>query len=296
MTAVLEPAVVAAIDDLELAARVIVDGIRTGGHRSPLQGHGAEFQQHRPYRAGDDLKYLDWKVFGRSDRLYTRQFRETTNMHLMLVVDTSASMAYPIEGPGLSKFRYAVLLAAALAYLASEQGHAVGLMSNTHGALTYLPARAGLVHRRQLLLALDGLRPAGRWEPEGMIDRAADLLGRRGLMLVLSDFYDDEAGTQRALRHARQRGHDVAMLQLLSRAETQLPTGGTLALQDLETGVQQPIDTALAASAYAAEVAAFCARCQTAAQHAGMDYVRFDTDAPLDRALREWLVRRQTGR
>jgi uncharacterized protein (DUF58 family) len=98
VTAVLEPAVVAAIDDLELAARVIVDGIRTGGHRSPLQGHGAEFQQHRPYRAGDDLKYLDWKVFGRSDRLYTRQFRETTNMHLMLVLDASASDVIEVLG------------------------------------------------------------------------------------------------------------------------------------------------------------------------------------------------------
>lgn len=293
MSAVLEPAVVAAIDDLELAARVIVEGVRTGGHRSPLQGHGAEFQQHRPYRAGDDLKHLDWKVFGRSDRLYTRQFRETTNLHCLLVIDTSASMAYPVEGAALSKFRYGILMAAALAWLASEQGHAVGLMSRTQGAMTYLPARTGLVHRRQLLATLDALRPTGAWTPETTIDRAADLLGRRGLLLVLSDFYDDEAGTQRALRHAQQRGHDVALLQLLSDAELTLSARGTERFQDVETGAEVAVDATVVGPAYRAAMQAFLARWQQCAEQSGMDYARFTTSEPLDGALREWLVRRQ---
>ena len=110
----ISPEVVAAIDDLELAARIVVEGLRTGGHRSPFHGYSTEFRQHRPYRAGDDLKYLDWKLFARSDRLYTRQFRETTNLSVMLVLDTSASMAYPLTG--LSKARYATIIAAALAW------------------------------------------------------------------------------------------------------------------------------------------------------------------------------------
>src|SRR6188474_2705597 len=135
----LSPAVVAAIDDLELAARLVVEGLRVGGHRSPFRGHGAEFTQHRVYRPGDDLKHLDWKLFGRSDRLFTRQFRETTNVAVMLVLDTSASMMFPEQG--LTKFRYACIMAAALAHLVSDQGNAVGLMTMSNGKMAYLPAR-----------------------------------------------------------------------------------------------------------------------------------------------------------
>src|SRR6478609_8704577 len=133
----LSPAVVAAIDDLELAARIVVEGLRTGGHRSPFHGYSTEFRQHRPYRIGDDLKHLDWKLFARSDRLYTRQFRETTNLSVLFVVDASASMDYPASG--VSKFRYAQVVTAALAHLASTDGHAVGLMAMEGDRLAYLP-------------------------------------------------------------------------------------------------------------------------------------------------------------
>src|SRR3954466_10491196 len=152
MTA-LSPAVVAAIDDLELAARIVVEGLRTGGHRSPFHGYSTEFRQHRPYRAGDDLKYLDWKLYARSDRLYTRQFRETTNLSVMLPLDTSGSMQYPPAG--VSKFRYGQILTAALAYLASEDGHAVGVMTMQDGKLSYIPARGGRPHLRSLLARVD---------------------------------------------------------------------------------------------------------------------------------------------
>src|SRR5688572_33450694 len=127
----LSASVVAAIDDLEFAARLVVEGLRAGGHRSPLHGFSAEFQQHRPYRAGDDLKYLDWKILARTDRLYSKQFRETTSMAVMIVLDTSASMAFPESG--VSKFRYATIVAAALAYLIASQGDAVRLMSTSAG-------------------------------------------------------------------------------------------------------------------------------------------------------------------
>src|SRR5688572_30940469 len=126
-TSSLSASVVAAIDDLELAARRVVEGLRAGGHKSPFHGYSADFQQHRPYRAGDDLKYLDWKILARTDRLYSRQFRETTSMSVMIVLDASASMAFPETG--LTKFRYATIVAAALAYLIASKGDAVGLMT-----------------------------------------------------------------------------------------------------------------------------------------------------------------------
>jgi len=187
----LQPAVIAAIDDLEVVARHIVEGLRTGEHRSPFHGFSAEFSQYRPYRPGDDLKYLDWKVLARTDRLYTRQFRETTNLSAMLVLDASASMAYPDDAAGaVSKFTYARLIAAALAYLLVQQGDAVGLMTMANGQFVYVPPRGGRMHLRRVLAELSKLRPDGVLTPQTVIARAAELLRRRGVMLVLSDFYD----------------------------------------------------------------------------------------------------------
>lgn len=288
----LSPAVVAAIDDLELAARVVVEGLRVGGHRSPFHGYGAEFQQHRPYRAGDDLKYLDWKVYARSNRLYTRQFRETTNVSVMLVLDTSASMAFPESG--VSKFRYASIVAAALAYLASEQGNAVGLMTMTNGEMQYLPARSGRVHLRSLLARIDNLKPAGAWQPAAVIGRAAELLQRRGLMMVLSDFYDDESETQRELRHVVQRGHDVAMLQVVAREELALQFKSQVELKDLESGERRLVEPSTANAAYRDAIAQFLERNRSFAQHAGIDYGLLDTGETPERALRDYLVRRST--
>lgn len=290
----LSPAVVTAIDDLELAARVLVEGLRVGGHRSPFHGYGAEFHQHRPYRAGDDLKYLDWKVFARSNRLYTRQFRETTNVAVMLVLDTSASMAFPVDANATSKFRYGVILAAALAYLASEQGNAVGLMTETQGEMVYLPARSGRVHLRALLATLDRLAPGGAWNPARVIGRAAELLARRGLLVVLSDFYDDEGGTQRELRHTVQRGHDVAMLQVIAGGERTLPFREQVEVEELETGMRQLVEPAAIAAGYQQAMTSFLTRTRDLAVHEGMDYGLFVTDEPPEKTLRDYLVRRTT--
>ena len=290
----LSPAVVTAIDDLELAARVLVEGLRVGGHRSPFHGYGAEFHQHRPYRAGDDLKYLDWKVFARSNRLYTRQFRETTNVAVMLVLDTSASMAFPVDANATSKFRYGVILAAALAYLASEQGNAVGLMTETQGEMVYLPARSGRVHLRALLATLDRLAPGGAWNPARVIGRAAELLARRGLLVVLSDFYDDEGGTQRELRHTVQRGHDVAMLQVIAGGERTLPFREQVEVEELETGARQLVEPAAIVAGYQQAMTSFLTRTRDLAVHEGMDYGLFVTDEPPEKTLRDYLVRRTT--
>ncbi len=289
MTA-LSPTVVAAIDDLELAARLVVEGLRTGGHRSPFHGYSTEFRQHRPYRAGDDLKYLDWKLFARSDRLYTRQFRETTNLSVMLVLDTSASMAFPETG--LSKSRYAAIITAALAYLVSEQGHAVGLMTMHEGKLAYVPARGGRQHLRALLARLDRLETGGEWDPPRTIARGAQLLQRRGVVIAISDFYDAEEETRRELRHVVQRGHDVAMLQLLSPAELQLPFSGQVEIDELESRNRQIVDAAVVGVTYREAVREFLDRCRLSALRDGIDYALITTDMPPEQSLRDYLLRR----
>ncbi len=286
----LSPTVVAAIDDLELAARIVVEGLRTGGHRSPFHGYSTEFRQHRPYRIGDDLKYLDWKLYARSDRLYTRQFRETTNLSVLLALDTSASMGFPEEG--VSKFRYGQIVTAALAYLVSEQGHAVGLMTMEGGKLSYVPARGGRVHLRSLIARIDRLAPAGAWDGPRVIARGAQLLQRRGVVMVLSDFYDAEEETRREMRRVAQRGHDVGMLQFISPDELSLPYSEHVELEDAESGVRQLVDGATAATAYRNAVSDFLERCRGGAFRDGIDYGLITTDTPPDIALREYLLKR----
>jgi uncharacterized protein (DUF58 family) len=302
VTEVLSAEVIAAIDDLELAARLVVEGIRSGGNRSPFSGFTTEFRQHRPYRAGDDLKHLDWKLYGRSDRLYTRQFRETTNLAVMLVVDASASMAYPELGAtaalgatkagGVTKARYACIVAAALAHLALEQGHTVGCITMERDRLSYLPARAGVLHRRALLSKLDALRPEGRWDAPRVITRGAQLLARRGLVLVISDLYDDAAATQRALRQVAQQGHDVAVLHLLAAEERALTWNGQVVVQDLEVGEERLVDAAGLTATYRARMDAFVRDMRRDAVAAGLDYALLTTDRPPAEALRDFLRRR----
>jgi uncharacterized protein (DUF58 family) len=297
----LSPAVIAGIEDLELAARVVVEGLRAGGHRSPYHGFSAEFQQHRPYRPGDDLKYLDWKILARSDRLYSRQFRETTSMSVVLLPDSSASMAFPETG--VSKFRYATVLAAALAYLVATRGDAVGMLTEgaagtpardgrSTGRLAYLPARSGRAHLRGVIAALDRLQPGGTWAGDRLVNVAAERLRKPGVLIVISDFYDDEDATLTALRRAARAGHDVAMLQLTSPEERTLPYAGQLEFTDVESGGRRVVDATAAAAAYAGAVAAFHEKCRTGAHRAGIDYALISTaDAP-ERVLREYLLRR----
>lgn len=286
----LSPAVIAATHDLELAARMVVEGLRAGGHKSPFHGYSAEFQQHRPYRVGDDLKYLDWKILARTDRLYSRQFRETTSMSVMLVLDASASMAFPEDS--LSKFRYAAIVAAALAYLIADQGDAVGLMTTARDRLDYLPARGGRPHLRSLIARIDRLTPAGSWQPSRVIPRGAELLKRRGVMLVISDFYDDEDATRRELRRVAGHGHDVAMLQVVSPGEVDFPFKGDLEFEDMESGERRLLDATSLAGAYRSAVADFLERCRTLARRDGIDHALLNTGQAPERALRGFLLRR----
>jgi len=291
VTVLLDPAVVAAIDDLELAARLIVEGARSGQHRSPFHGFSNEFSQYRAYRPGDDLKYLDWKVLARTDRLYTRQFRETTNMSVVLVVDTSASMDYA-SGSGLSKFRYAVLMAAALAHLIIGGGDAVGLMTMQGEKLVWVPARGGRGHLRLLLAQLERLTPSATWDPARVLTRAADLLRRRGVILAISDFYDEEDATRVELRRVARRGHDVAVLQVVSRDEVDLPFTSDVEFEDLESGARVVVDARAARGAYRDHMAAFLERWRTGARRDGLDYALVTTDEKPSDALRAYLLKR----
>jgi uncharacterized protein (DUF58 family) len=211
-------------------------------------------------------------------------------MSVMIVLDASASMAFPEDG--LSKFRYASIVAASLAYLIASQGDAVGLMSTSGGALTYIAAKGGRPHLRSLITRLDRLEPGGNWQPERPIARGAELLKRRGVVLVISDFYDDEEPTRRELRRVARHGHDVGMLQIISADELNFPYHGDLEFADLETGERRLVDANAVEAQYRTAMQAFLDRCRTGARRDGIDYAMISTDQPPERALRGFLLRR----
>ena len=286
----LDPAVIPAVDDLEIVARRVVEGVRSGAHRSPFHGFSAEFSQHRAYRPGDDLKYLDWKLHARTDRLYTRQFHETTNMAAVIAIDTSGSMAFPEKG--VSKFRYGVIVAAALAYLIVSQGDSVGLMTSAGDALVYVPAKSGQLHLRTILARLAKLASGGIWPGERVISRATELLRRRGLLFVISDFYDEESRAWREMARSVRRGHDVRALQILTRDEIEFPYRGAVEFEDLESSATRVVDAATIGRGYRGAVAEFLAQARQQALADGLDYTLVTTDMPPEETLRRHLLRR----
>ncbi len=290
----LDPGVLSAIADLELVSKRVVDGTITGLHRSPFHGYSAEFSQYRHYRPGDDLKYVDWKLFARTDRVYTKQFRETTNLVAQIALDASASMDYAGAG-GVTKFQYGRLLAGALAHLVSRQGDAVGLVTYADAIRQFLPSRGGQVHLRALLLALAREAASGGTATAAALGRTIDLLKRRGLLIVVSDLYDEDAGVERALRRAAHIGHEVVVFQVLTRAEIELPFRGDVEIEDPETHARILSNGAAAARGYRAAVSTFLERWRERCSAYGIDYVRVFTDMPLDAALRGYLRHRALG-
>jgi len=286
----LDPALLTAISDLELVARVTVDGTLSGLHTSPFHGYSAEFSQYRHYRPGDDFKYVDWKLYARTDRVYTKQYRETTNLGAQIIIDASRSMAFAGRN-GVSKLQYARIVAAALAHVTVGQGDAAGLIVYDEAVRHYLPNRVGQTHLRQLLVALAKMEAAGSTGSARALKRAIDLLNRRGLLVVISDLYDEDDGVERELRRAVRMGHEVAVFHVLTREELEFPYDHDVQLEDLESG-QTILAGAATAVEYRREFADFVERWRARCAANRIDYTRIMADEPLDAALRGYLLRR----
>jgi uncharacterized protein (DUF58 family) len=290
----LTPALLAALGDLDLAARTVVEGLRTGLQRSPFHGYSAEFSQYRHYRPGDDLRYVDWKLLARTDRLYTRQYRETTDLAATCLVDCSASMGFADE-PGPSKLGVASIAAGALAHVVARQGDAIGLRATPFTGVP-LPPRAGSLHLRRVLAELARLEAGGRGDLPAALRRTADALPRKGLLLVFSDLYDDEEATMRELQRARHIGHDVAVFHVLTSAELTFPYKTEAEFRDVESGDRLSAHGGDVRAAYREGFAAFLEGWRTRLHADAIDYTRLVTSAALDDPLRGFLLRRRSPR
>jgi uncharacterized protein (DUF58 family) len=276
--------------DLELATKATVEGLRQGLHRSPFHGYSAEFSQYRHYRPGDDLKYVDWKVFARTDRIYTRQFRETTNLSALFVVDVSRSMDF---GVGRTKFDLARSIAAVLGALVLDQGDGAGLLAVDSRA-HYVPPRSGHHHLRVFLSELAKLQPGGAVAIADALGRAASILKRRGVVIVVSDLYDDEAAIGQ-LRRLSRMGHDVIAVHTLAREELTLDVGGAAEFVDLESGRRLMVQPSTVRDSYTAAFREWLSTIERELGRDGIDYVRLTTADPIEPALRRFLVGRGGG-
>jgi uncharacterized protein (DUF58 family) len=288
----LDPQTLAKLQGLELRARSIVEGYVSGVHRSPYHGFSIEFAEHREYSPGDDLRYVDWKVFGKTDKFYLKQFEEETNLVSYLLLDTSESMRYRSDPAGLSKLEYAQCVAAALSYLILQQQDSVGLATFDSEIRSLVRPSGNPSHLGQLLHVMENSQPERKTRTGPIFHDLAERLKRRGLVLILSDLFDDLPSMMAGLKHFRHRRHDVVVFHVLDPAEIEFPFRQTTLFRGLEQLPDVLTDPRALRKAYLDEFGRFlqAVRKGCRAQHA--DYVLLRTDQSLEIALASYLASR----
>jgi len=290
----LDPKVLNRVSRLDLRARLIVEGFVAGRHRSPSRGFSVEFAEHREYAPGDDLRYLDWKVFGKSDRLYVKQYEEETNLVATFCVDASESMAY--ESPakdGMSKRDYASTVAASLAYLVIRQQDAAGLVLFDDGVRQSIPAGSQPVHLTRMLGALETFRGGPRTDLGRALGEVAETVRRRGLVVVVSDLLDETDRVLAGLRRLRSRRHDVVVFQVLDRDETSFPFDRMTRFEATEQPEAELLcDPKALRASYLESLTSFQRDLRAGCLAERIDFVPLDTGTPLDVALSGYLARR----
>ncbi len=293
VTSYLDPETISRLSRLDLVARLVVEGFITGLHRSPYHGFSVEFSEHRPYMPGDSLRDVDWKAFGKTNRLYVKQYEEETNLKSYLLLDISGSMEFR-SGGSLSKFRYASSLAAALTYLMLCQRDAVGLMLFHERIESYIPPRSVQSHLQVILREISQVRPASDTHMAPAFHDLAERISRRGLIVVFSDLLDDPERVLTGLRHFRHRGHEVIVFHLLDPREQDLDFRSETRFYDLEDPDQslttQPRHLQ---REYREMMDEFIRTYHYHCAEARIDYVLLDTTTPFDVALSRYLVRRK---
>jgi uncharacterized protein (DUF58 family) len=295
-TGFIDPQALARIENLELLARSVVDGFINGLHRAPYLGMSLDFAEHRAYYPGDDIRRIDWRLYARTDRYYVKEFEADTNSNFVVLLDISRSMSY--RGVGIPKLDYARYLAASLTYFSREQRDRVGLLTFDSDIVDYVPASAK--HLDIVLHALDRARAERPGSLDAALRKATELLRRRGLIVLISDLYEEPARVQAAAGMLRHRGHDVIVFHVLDRSELELdgsiggvPLDEATSFEDLETGERMPVITQAVRDRYRQMMREHVATLGRLLTEIRVDYALFDTTQPLDNALFAYLSARE---
>ena len=310
----LDPKFLARISRLEVKARLIVEGFISGLHKSPYHGFSVEFAEHREYVPGDDIRHIDWKVFGRSDRFYIKQYEEETNLKAYILLDVSQSMAYPyasnslaggVEGKGdttdagapaartrVSKFEYGTYVAAGLAYLLLKQQDAVGLALFDDRVRSFVNPSSNPSHLQALLGEIEGSSLREKTNVGSIFHEFADRIKRKGLILVISDLFDDAEQLKRGLKHLRYKNHEVVVFHILDEDELTFPFRRMTLFEGLEGLPELLANPQALRDAYLAELNKYLAEVRKVCRDTHIDYVRLDTSDHLDVALTAYLAKR----
>ena len=280
----LDPPLLERLHSLQLSARSVVEGTTTGQHRSPVRGASVEFRQHRAYALGDEPRRLDWRVLARTDRPFVREYDEETNLRCTILLDRSGSMAY--RGAGRPrKFDYAAKFVASLAYLMLKQTESAGLATFGARLETWLPPAAGTPQLARVIDALERTTPAGASDPPAAMSELAERLGRRALVLIVSDFFADVAQVRRSLARLRHGRHEAIAVRILDDDEVEFPFTHWLRLRGLEGEGARLCEPALMRQRYLAAFNAHADALHAACRGAGVEFHTFQTGKPLAETL-----------
>ena len=281
------------IKNLELRAKIVVEGFMSGLHRSPYHGFSVEFTDYRQYTTGDDLRYLDWKLFARQDRYYIKRFEDETNLRCYLLVDASKSMGF---GSGeFNKFEYAKTMAATLAWFLNHQRDAVGLVTFGDQIVDMIPPRFRAGHLRRLMVMLENSTSGKSTDLAAPLEQVAQTVSKRGLVILISDLLAPVEQFQKNLSYLRSRGHDVVILRTLDPAEVDFNFDQATMFQDLETGREIYVDPQSAAGEYKKRFQEHEATIEKTCDDLGIDFFQIKTDQPLETALFNLLQVRAKG-
>jgi uncharacterized protein (DUF58 family) len=285
------PKEVAQLANIEMKAKLVVEGFITGLHRSPYHGFSVEFAEHRQYRPGDEVRHIDWKVFGRTDKYYVKQFEEETNLRAFIAVDSSASMNYKSEG-NISKFEYSTYLAGALSYLLIKQRDAVGLAIYDTKVNTFLPSKSKPSYIYEILKSLDSTNPANETGTASALESLAERIKRRGLIIIFSDFFDTKESILKALKHFRHQSHEVLAFMVLDPRELDFKFGYSATFKDLETNQELITNPYLIQKSYSKAVEDYINFLKNECRQYKVDFNVVNTSEPFDKALKEYLIKR----
>jgi uncharacterized protein (DUF58 family) len=288
----LDPKTLQKISRLDIIARLVVEGFVTGLHKSPFHGFSVEFAEHREYVPGDDPKHIDWKVYGRSDRFYIKEYEEETNLTATILLDSSESMKYRSSPDVPTKLEYGCYIAASLAYLILRQRDSVGLCTFDEKVRSFIPPSSHPSHRNVLLHALNAIEPKARTTIGPVLHEMAERVRRKGLIIIISDLFDDPTTILSGLRHFRHRRHEVILFHVLDKAEWTFPFDSMTRFKGLEEMGEVTADPRAIRKAYMDELEKFLWELKRGCRQDRIDYVGLDTSTPLDVALTTYLATR----
>ncbi len=290
----LDPETLSGIDNYQLLARIVVESFTAGLHRSVSHGFGSEFMQYRDYTPGDDLKYVDWKLFGRQNRVYTKVFREETNFNCHIILDASGSMAYKGQNSPVSKFRYASMLSACFAYLASKQGDSTGLYIYNDKCLSLVKPSSTPSHLNRIFAELTKAKPEGKADHFHYLPRFAELTSKRGIVIFISDFLDESPNVPEFISKLRFANHDCIAVQVIDRDELELPFRGTGRFFDAENDSQIITCPSSIRKEYQKRFNEFIDGVKKQCITKNIDYIRTVSDTNLGETLSAYLNKRES--